>query len=76
MCGDNTNWDLTEIDEFVANSTNHGGGCEPQSNPEDAKGNCPDCGAIVDADGVAVAGCGYSPEMCKTCHWSPCDWSC
>ena len=36
---------------------------------------CPECG-IPTVDGVAYIGCGYSPVICKTCQYSPCDGSC
>lgn len=36
---------------------------------------CPDCETET-VDGEATEGCGYSPEVCKTCGWKPCDQSC
>jgi hypothetical protein len=43
----------------------------------DAKinGVCPDCGRPT-VDGDAVYGCHYSPILCHTCGFSPCDGSC
>ena len=37
---------------------------------------CPACGEDVDDEGYALSGCHYSPEVCGTCHSSPCDDSC
>lgn len=49
-------------------------GCEEHL--EDAVGECPECGARVDADGDSVEECcNYSPQ-CKTCGDAPCDQSC
>lgn len=43
---------------------------------EDAVGECPECGARVDADGDSVEECcNYSPR-CKVCGDAPCDQSC
>lgn len=40
-------------------------------------GSCPECGGDVDEEGyTAEYSCGYSPEVCKLCHWAPCDLSC
>lgn len=40
-------------------------------------GECPDCGARVDADGFSTeVCCTYSPIACETCKDSPCDGSC
>lgn len=39
-------------------------------------GECPDCGAPVDADGDVTSGCNYSPVNCKTCGDRPCDGAC
>ena len=39
-------------------------------------GECPDCGAPVDADGDVTYYCGYSPVICPTCGDAPCDESC
>lgn len=38
---------------------------------------CEECGGAVDSQGVSLEeSCAYSPEVCRTCHWSPCDGSC
>lgn len=52
--------------------------CEPiEARPEDTVDKCPDCEGDIDKDGDSTEqGCAYSPEVCKTCHWKPCDWSC
>jgi hypothetical protein len=42
---------------------------------EDINGVCPDCGEDT-VDGDAYDACDYSPTLCKTCGWSPCDGSC
>ena len=50
--------------------------CENTSyQKEDINGECPDCGEPT-VDGNAYDCCAYSPTMCKTCGWSPCDESC
>lgn len=36
---------------------------------------CPDCGTET-VNGAAKTGCNYSPEVCDTCGWRPCDESC
>jgi hypothetical protein len=38
-------------------------------------GECPDCGYPT-VDGDAASGCYYSPVICKTCGYAPCDGSC
>lgn len=44
---------------------------------EDTVGTCPDCGGNTDKEGDSTEeSCGYSPPMCRTCKWSPCDQSC
>jgi hypothetical protein len=42
---------------------------------DEINGECQDCGEPT-VDGSAFDCCDYSPEMCKTCGWSPCDESC
>jgi hypothetical protein len=42
---------------------------------KDINGECPDCGEPT-VDGNAYDRCDYSPEVCKTCGWAPCDESC
>ena len=37
---------------------------------------CEDCGAKVDDEGNTLEGCEYSPIVCKTCGYCPCDLSC
>lgn len=41
-------------------------------------GQCPECGADVDAEGdcVEIDDCYYSPEVCEKCGHRPCDGSC
>lgn len=40
-------------------------------------GECPECGGDVDEDGgTTLPYCSYSPEVCATCGWRPCDGSC
>lgn len=49
-------------------------GWEPSDEP--VVGECPACGALVDADGYTVdQGCNYSPS-CRICGDAPCDGSC
>ena len=45
---------------------------------EQHKGQCPECGCDVDADGncVEMNDCSYSPKSCNTCGYQPCDQSC
>lgn len=52
--------------------------CEPIGpSPQDTVGHCPDCEGEIDREGYSTEECcGYSPEVCKTCGWSPCDQSC
>ena len=38
-------------------------------------GTCPDCGEPT-VEGSAYDRCGYSPEVCETCGFAPCDESC
>ncbi len=50
--------------------------CDPIE-PEEAVGDCPNCGEPVDKDGEsALRGCYYSPILCFTCNDRPCDLSC
>ena len=42
---------------------------------DEINGECQDCGEPT-VDGNAYDCCDYSPEICKTCGWSPCDGSC
>lgn len=39
-------------------------------------GVCRDCGAGVDEDGDAMAGCHYSEIICETCGDAPCELRC
>lgn len=50
--------------------------CEPQGSTLPESGECPDCGEPVDKDGDTKEACVYSPILCKTCGWCPCDQSC
>lgn len=56
--------------------------CENEIADEDRNAEhvdqCPDCGADVDAQGWCIEpdDCGYSPEVCSTCGYCPCDGSC
>lgn len=44
-------------------------------NELEINGECPDCGAdTIDEEAVEV--CGYSPVICNTCGYAPCDGSC
>ena len=46
-------------------------------NDEPIVGECPECEGPVDADGDTTNPCcGYSPVVCETCGWRPCDLSC
>jgi len=42
------------------------------------KGQCPECGGDVDANGTTVEmdDCSYSPETCHVCGYRHCDLSC
>lgn len=42
---------------------------------EVADGVCPDC-EMDTLDGEATEGCCYSPVVCNTCGYAPCDDSC
>ncbi len=42
---------------------------------EEINGVCPDCGEPT-RDGDAQAGCNYSPVICDTCGYAPCDDRC
>ena len=45
------------------------------SNSTDVNGECPECG-MPTVDGMAAYGCSWSPVVCKTCGYKPCDGSC
>lgn len=55
--------------------------CEPgcsdgwSSEKSEVNGECPKCGKET-VNGIAASGCNYSPIICDTCGWSPCDGSC
>ena len=52
-------------------------GCWGNEGPYKPKaGECSECGADVDEDGVALDICSYSPVVCEKCGWAPCDGSC
>jgi hypothetical protein len=40
--------------------------------------DCSDCGARLDEDDCVLEldDCHYSPKVCDTCGYQPCDWSC
>ena len=42
---------------------------------DEINGECPDCGTPT-ADGHAESGCYWSPVICGTCGYAPCDGSC
>lgn len=42
---------------------------------QDINGECAECGQPT-VDGNAFDRCSYSPKLCQTCGWSPCDESC
>lgn len=41
-------------------------------------GQCPECDCDVDKDGdcCMTDNCNYSPKLCSTCGYCPCDQSC
>lgn len=43
--------------------------------PEKPNGKCKDCGEDL-YDGLPGSSCTYSPVVCETCGWAPCDQSC
>ena len=45
------------------------------SEESEVNGECPDCGKET-VDGTVASGCNYSPVICKTCGYPPCDLSC
>jgi len=48
----------------------------PEWDKEDEpNGECPECGELT-IDGVAIDQCSYSPILCDTCGYAPCDGSC
>ena len=74
-------WGMYEEDKHHKTPTNYEisepGCCDGFSGMrEDVESVCPDCGSALDEDGVPLAGCGYSPECCSTCHYQGCDGSC
>lgn len=52
--------------------------CDPSGPfPKDTVGQCPDCEFDVDKDGDSTEqDCHYSPVVCQTCGYRPCDGSC
>lgn len=46
-----------------------------EATDEEVDGACPECG-MTTVEGRASEGCCYSPVVCETCGWSPCDGSC
>lgn len=50
--------------------------CEPSGySKEEIDGKCPNCEEPT-VEGRAYEECVYSPTICETCGWSPCDESC
>lgn len=47
----------------------------PSKIPVEFNGECPDCGSDT-VDGESIDICTYSPVICNTCGWAPCDESC
>ena len=48
-----------------------------QAEPEKKVGVCAECEGDIGEDGESVEeGCGWSPVVCDTCKWTPCDGSC
>lgn len=45
------------------------------SDVSEVDGVCPECDGPT-VDGYAACGCGYSPKICSTCDYCPCDGSC
>jgi hypothetical protein len=45
------------------------------SDESEVDGECPDCGYPT-VGGFAASGCNWSPCVCKTCGYRPCDQSC
>lgn len=43
--------------------------------PEDEVTECEECGVEL-INGEPSFGCHYSPVVCSTCGWCPCDDSC
>lgn len=43
--------------------------------PDEPDDECPECGEPL-YDGEPGSSCTYSPEVCRTCHYAPCDGSC
>ena len=48
----------------------------PVGSDEPAVDDCHFCGNPIDADGLSLEICQYSPEECATCGYAPCDGSC
>lgn len=52
------------------------GCCDSWSSREsEVNGICSECN-MPTVDGVAAYGCNYSPKVCNTCGYTPCDGSC
>lgn len=44
---------------------------------EDAIGECPECGGLIDSEGYSVEErCNYSRDPCTTCGNAPCSGYC
>ena len=50
--------------------------CDPAGSYMPEVGECAECGGPVDEDGDTTEACNYSPIVCETCGWAPCDQSC
>lgn len=46
------------------------------SDSSEINGECPECENPTVVDGAAPSGCNYSPIVCDTCGYAPCDGSC
>lgn len=52
------------------------GCCDGWSSDEsEVNGECEECGGKT-VNGSAASGCCYSPVVCDTCGYAPCDGSC
>ncbi len=50
--------------------------CDPCGSEKPMVDVCPDCGMPVDEEGYTGDACVYSPKICRTCGWAPCDQYC
>jgi len=49
---------------------------EPCTDDWVVAGECPACGALVNADGDAIDICAHAEEECDVCGCAPCDGGC